>query len=62
MNFKVNLTRIMKEKEISAKYLYEKLEISKANYYGMLKNDNPTYKTLQKIKEILQCDYNDLLK
>ena len=62
MNFKENLKKIRKERNLTQQQLADLLQVTKttiANYEQGIKE--PKFKTLEQIKNILECSYDDLL-
>lgn len=63
MNFKENLKRIMKERDIKNIDLANKIGISRSVITNYLQGTKePRFETLEKIKNALACSYDDLLK
>ena len=63
MNFKENLKKIRKEKNLTQQQLADLLHVTKttiANYEQGIKE--PKLKTIEQIINILECSYDDLLK
>lgn len=63
MNFKENLKKLMKEKNVKNIDLANILQINKSNITYYLQGKQETnLESLEKIKNFLACSYDDLLK
>lgn len=63
MNFKENLKNLLKERNITQAELSRKLNVDRSSITNYIKgNREPNLEQLEKIKNILACSYDDLLK
>lgn len=63
MNFKENLKNLLKERNVTQAELSRKLNVDRSSITNYIKgNREPNLEQLEKIKNILACSYDDLLK
>lgn len=63
MNFSQNLKKLREAKNLTQEQLAKKINTSLRTYQGWeIAKSRPKYETLEKLKEILNCTYDDLLK
>lgn len=63
MNFEKNLKELRIKANFTQEQLAKKINISLRTYQGWeIAKSRPKYEILEKLKEILDCTYDDLLK